>query len=206
VLGELPDSVQLAAYRIMQESLTNVVRHAGQVRAEVRLDRTDDELTVSILNAPGSTAADVRGGRGPGWDAEAGVDIRWLADRGRDERWRLLGGRPHPVRCAGRGDALLAPAITRRLIEEFVRRPAPGSTKPDMLDPLTDRECEVLVDIARGRSNSEIASLLFLSEATVKTHVTRILTKLGLRDRTQAVVLAYESGLVRAGERDGQSS
>jgi len=71
-------------------------------------------------------------------------------------------------------------------IEEFVRRPAPGSTKSDMLDPLTDRECEVLVDIARGRSNAEIASLLFLSEATIKTHVTRILTKLGLRDRTHA--------------------
>lgn len=107
------------------------------------------------------------------------------------------------VRSAARGDSLLAPVITRRLIEEFVRRPAPGSTRPEMLDPLTDRECEVLVNIARGRSNAEIATQLFLSEATVKTHVNRILTKLGLRDRTQAVVLAYESGLVRAGEGDG---
>jgi DNA-binding NarL/FixJ family response regulator len=103
------------------------------------------------------------------------------------------------VRSAARGDALLAPAITRRMIEEFVRRPPPGSTRPEMLDPLTERECEVLGEIAHGRSNAEIAGRLFLSEATVKTHVTRILTKLGLRDRTQAVVWAYEAGLVRVG-------
>ncbi|HEX3003851.1 MAG TPA: response regulator transcription factor [Angustibacter sp.] len=103
------------------------------------------------------------------------------------------------VRSAARGDAMLAPAITRRMIEEFVRRPPPGATRPEMLDPLTERECEVLGEIAHGRSNAEIAGRLFLSEATVKTHVTRILTKLGLRDRTQAVVWAYESGLVRAG-------
>jgi DNA-binding NarL/FixJ family response regulator len=104
------------------------------------------------------------------------------------------------VRAAARGDSLLAPAITRRLVEEFVRRPAPGSTRPDVLAPLTARECEVLGEMARGRSNAEIAAELFLSEATVKTHVTRTLTKLGLRDRAQAVVLAYESGLVRPGE------
>jgi DNA-binding NarL/FixJ family response regulator len=104
------------------------------------------------------------------------------------------------VRSAARGDALLAPAITRRLVEEFVRRPAPGSSRPEGLARLTARECEVLVEMARGRSNAEIAARLFLSEATVKTHVTRTLTKLGLRDRAQAVVLAYESGLVRPGE------
>ena len=104
------------------------------------------------------------------------------------------------VRAAARGDALLAPAITRRLVEEFVRRPAPGATRPERLDPLTPRECEVLAQIAHGRSNSEIARALFLSEATVKTHVTRLLTKLQLRDRAQAVVLAYETGLVRPGE------
>jgi DNA-binding NarL/FixJ family response regulator len=104
------------------------------------------------------------------------------------------------VRAAARGDALLAPAITRRLVEEFVRRPVPGR-RPEVLDPLTERELEVLAAMGRGRSNAEIAADLFLSEATVKTHVTRVLTKLGLRDRTQAVVLAYETGLVRVGDR-----
>jgi DNA-binding NarL/FixJ family response regulator len=104
------------------------------------------------------------------------------------------------VRAAARGDALLAPAITRRLVEEFVRRPAPGSGDATRLSPLTAREREVLAEVARGRSNAEIAARLFLSEATVKTHVTRTLTKLRLRDRAQAVVLAYESGLVRPGD------
>jgi len=104
------------------------------------------------------------------------------------------------VRAAARGDALLAPAITRRLVDEFVRRPAPGSGDTTRLAPLTAREREVLAEIARGRSNAEIATRLFLSEATVKTHVTRTLTKLRLRDRAQAVVLAYESGLVRPGD------
>jgi DNA-binding NarL/FixJ family response regulator len=100
------------------------------------------------------------------------------------------------VRVAAKGDALLAPAITRRLIEEFVRRPLPGSGPPAELSQLTERELEVLKLIARGLSNAEIASTLFLSEATVKTHITHVLTKLNLRDRVQAVVLAYESGLV----------
>ena len=103
------------------------------------------------------------------------------------------------VRTVASGDALLAPAITRRLIEEFVRRPPPGQRAPDELAELTDRELDVLKLIARGLSNAEIAQTLFLSEATVKTHVTRILTKLDLRDRVQAVVFAYECGLVQPG-------
>ncbi len=103
------------------------------------------------------------------------------------------------VRVAATGDALLAPAITRRLIEEFVRRPPPGSGPPTELSQLTEREFEVLKLIARGLSNAEIAAELYLSEATVKTHITHVLTKLNLRDRVQAVVLAYESGLVQAG-------
>jgi DNA-binding NarL/FixJ family response regulator len=103
------------------------------------------------------------------------------------------------VRVAAAGDALLAPAITRRLIEEFVRRPPPGSGAPLELSQLTERELEVLRLIARGLSNAEIAAELYLSEATVKTHITHVLTKLNLRDRVQAVVLAYESGLVQAG-------
>ena len=104
------------------------------------------------------------------------------------------------VRTVAAGDALLAPALTRRLIEEFVRRPPPGELVPDSLAELTGREREVLALIARGRSNTEIAAELFLSGATVKTHVNRIFAKLGLRDRVQAVVLAYETGLVRPGQ------
>ena len=106
------------------------------------------------------------------------------------------------VRVVARGDALLAPTITRRLIEQFVRRPPPGSRAPTELAELTERELDVLRLLARGFSNGEIASALFVSEGTVKTHVTHILTKLNLRDRVQAVVLAYESGLVQPGERD----
>jgi DNA-binding NarL/FixJ family response regulator len=86
------------------------------------------------------------------------------------------------------------------LIEDFVRRPAPGARSPTELNDLTERELEVLTLVARGLANAEIATRLFVSEATVRTHITHILAKLGLRDRVQAVVLAYESGLVRAGE------
>jgi DNA-binding NarL/FixJ family response regulator len=103
------------------------------------------------------------------------------------------------VRVVAAGDSLLAPAITQRLIAEFVRRPPPGSGAPTELSELTERELEVLKLIARGLSNGEIATALFVSEATVKTHVTHVLTKLKLRDRVQAVVLAYESGLVQVG-------
>jgi DNA-binding NarL/FixJ family response regulator len=104
------------------------------------------------------------------------------------------------VRVVASGDALLAPTITRRLIEEFVARPRPGARAPEALDELTDRELEVLKLVARGMSNAQIAETLVVSEATVKTHVTHILRKLDLADRVQAVVLAYESGLVRPGE------
>ena len=105
------------------------------------------------------------------------------------------------VRVVASGDALLAPTITRRLIEDFVRRPPPGSGPPAELAELSDRELEVLKLIAQGLSNAEIAAALFLSEATIKTHVTHILTKLRLRDRVQAVVLSYECGLVQPAGR-----
>ena len=105
----------------------------------------------------------------------------------------------HAVRVVARGESLLAPAITRRLVEDFVRRPPPGET-PEGLTELTDREREVLTLIGRGLSNDEIGARLFISPATVKTHVSRVLGKLGLRDRVQAVVLAYETGLVTPGE------
>jgi DNA-binding NarL/FixJ family response regulator len=103
------------------------------------------------------------------------------------------------VRTVAAGDALLAPAVTKRLVERFVRRPPPASAEREVLEELTDRELEVLRLVARGLSNSEIAGELYLSEATVKTHVTRILSKLGLRDRVQAVVHAYETGLIEPG-------
>jgi DNA-binding NarL/FixJ family response regulator len=103
------------------------------------------------------------------------------------------------IRTVTAGQSLLAPEITRRMIEEFVRQPPPASGAPAAIADLTARELEVLRLLADGRSNSEIAGALFLSEPTVKTHVTRIFSKLGLRDRVQAVILAYECGLVRAG-------
>jgi DNA-binding NarL/FixJ family response regulator len=107
------------------------------------------------------------------------------------------------IRTVAAGDALLAPTVTRRLIEEFVRRPRVGTGEASELSELTERELGVLKLIARGHSNAEIAKLLIVSEATVRTHVNRILTKLGVRDRTQAAVRAYESGLVRPGQADG---
>jgi DNA-binding NarL/FixJ family response regulator len=105
------------------------------------------------------------------------------------------------IRAVASGDALLAPSVTRRVIEEFVRRPPTSvRTLPPKFAELTARELEVLKLIARGHSNAEIATELFVSEATVKTHVAHVLMKLDLRDRVQGVVLAYESGLIQPGE------
>ena len=103
------------------------------------------------------------------------------------------------IRAVHSGDAVVAPSTTRRLIDRFVPMLPAGERPPPDLAALTEREREVLTQVARGLSNTEIAAALFVSEATVKTHVGRILAKLGLRDRVQAVVLAYETGLVRAG-------
>ena len=105
------------------------------------------------------------------------------------------------VRVVAAGDALLAPSVTRRLIEDVVSRPE-SSRDPTELPQLTDRETEVLRYLAKGLSNAEIAEALFVGETTVKTHVSHILTKLDLRDRVQAVVAAYETGLVRPGDHD----
>ncbi|MGW3952462.1 response regulator [Streptomyces sp. NPDC004752] len=105
------------------------------------------------------------------------------------------------VRVVASGDALLAPSVTRRLIADFARQRPAARGKPALrLKALTERETEVLTLVARGLSNAEIAQTLVLAEQTVKTHVSRVLTKLGLRDRAQAVVFAYESGLVAPGE------
>jgi DNA-binding NarL/FixJ family response regulator len=111
------------------------------------------------------------------------------------------------VRDAVSGEAMLSPAITGRLIASYVEAPAPSNGVPAVLTDLTDRELDVLRVIASGASNAEVAAELYLAETTVKSHVARVLAKLGLRDRLQAVVLAYECGLVRPagklGQRDG---
>jgi DNA-binding NarL/FixJ family response regulator len=104
------------------------------------------------------------------------------------------------IRVVAAGDALIAPSVTRRLLDRFAElRPPASLVMPAGMDQLTERELEVLRQMARGLSNAEIAGELYVSETTVKTHVGRVLMKLGLRDRVQAVVLAYESGLVQPG-------
>jgi DNA-binding NarL/FixJ family response regulator len=103
------------------------------------------------------------------------------------------------IRACAAGEAVVAPAVTRRLLEEIARRPVPGRAG-DRLADLTPRETEVLVLVAEGLSNAEISGRLFLSPATTKTHVSRVLTKLGARDRAQLVAIAYETGLVRPAE------
>lgn len=102
------------------------------------------------------------------------------------------------IRVVAGGESLLAPPITRRLIERFVAQPPPGE-QADVLSALSAREREVLELLARGHSNAEIAEQLFVSDATVKTHVARLFAKLGVRDRAQAIILAYETGLIRPG-------
>ncbi len=127
----------------------------------------------------------------------AGASGFLLKDIRRDEL-------PHAVRTVAAGEALLAPAATRRLLENLVRRPAhdPMPRPARRLEALTRRERETLRLVARGLSNAEIAATLVVTEHTVKTHVSRILTELGLRDRVQAAVFAYECGLMVAGESD----
>jgi DNA-binding NarL/FixJ family response regulator len=126
---------------------------------------------------------------------QAGASGFLLKDTPPDELVRAVG-------VVAAGDALLSPSITRRLIEEFAVRTPSGPPPSKALELLTERERDVLLQVARGRSNAEIAQELYVSETTVKTHVSSILSKLGLRDRVQAVVFAYESGLVAAGRTD----
>jgi DNA-binding NarL/FixJ family response regulator len=115
----------------------------------------------------------------------------------KDVRREQLGS---AIRTVAAGDSLLAPVLVRRLIEDFCKRPAPARGRPSHLIELSDRELEVLSLVARGLSNAEIGRALFLGEATVKTHIGNVLRKLGLRDRIQAVIVAYECGLVRPGD------
>nr|WP_274635608.1 response regulator transcription factor [Microbacterium bovistercoris] len=125
----------------------------------------------------------------------AGASGFLLKDAGPEQ---LIAG----IRTVAAGDMLLAPVLTRRLVEGYVRRPRTGGAGPGPLTELTDRERDVLIAIADGLSNVEIGQRLFVSEGTVKTHVSRILAKLGLRDRVQAVIAAYEHGLVEPGRPD----
>jgi DNA-binding NarL/FixJ family response regulator len=105
----------------------------------------------------------------------------------------------HAIRVVAAGEALLAPSVTRRLIAEFASRPEIRRARPEELDVLTEREREVLAEVAKGLSNDEIAEALFISPTTAKTHVSRVMQKLYARDRAQLVVIAYETGLVVPG-------
>ena len=129
---------------------------------------------------------------------EPEVPARWLKDAPADQ---LITA----VRCVAAGDALIDPSVTRRLISRFTRSIRAAAPIPELAAKLTAREMDVLRLIARGLSNPEIAAELVIEESTVKTHVGRVLTKLDLRDRVQAVILAYETGLVVADERRGAS-
>jgi len=127
------------------------------------------------------------------------MDVRMPVLNGLEATRRIVGAGPG-LGGAAAGDALLSPSVTRRLIAEFSRLGAPKAPTRERIEQLTERETEVLALVARGLSNAEIAAHLVVAEQTVKTHVSRVLTKLGLRDRAQAVVFAYETGLVRPGE------
>jgi DNA-binding NarL/FixJ family response regulator len=108
----------------------------------------------------------------------------------------------HAVRVVAAGEALLAPSVTRKVIEEFLEQPARHNSEAE-LGRLTERETEILKLLATGKSNAELARHLFVGEGTIKTHVSNVLTKLGLRDRMQAVIFAYESGLIEPGRQRG---
>jgi DNA-binding NarL/FixJ family response regulator len=193
------------------ESGIEVVGEAGDGRETIEAATTlGPDVVVMDIRMPNldgieATRRIARGGRSPRililttFDLDeyvyealrAGASGFLLKDAGADE---LI----HAVRVVAAGDALLAPSITRRLIEDYARRPAKRE-QPEALTELTPRELEVLRLLARGLSNADIARELVLGDATVKTHVARIFAKLDLHDRAQAVVLAYETGLVQPG-------
>jgi DNA-binding NarL/FixJ family response regulator len=194
----------------------DVVGQAGDGREAVDLTRTlDPDVVVMDIRMPGmdglAATAEILGGQPV--DAPRGPKVLVLTTFDLDEYvYEALGAgasgfllKDAPaadlltaVRVVAAGDALLAPSITRRLIGDFARRRRQERPRPDITATLTPRELDVLRLIARGLSNAEIAAELVLAEHTVKTHVGHVLGKLGLRDRTQAVVYAYENGLARA--------
>ena len=228
----LPGGLSLAAYRIVQEALTNVRKHAGPgAAAEVTLRYGRDELLVRVADDGRGAAGLPRYGtnvmvmdvRMPGLDGVAATreicqagerprvlilttfdldEYAFAALRAGASGFLLKSAPPeellYAIRSVHNGDSVVAPSTTRRLIGRFMPHlPAPGGL-PDQqgLAELTVREREVLAQVGSGLSNAEIAALLHISEATVKTHVGHIMAKLSLRDRIQAVVYAYETGLI----------
>jgi DNA-binding NarL/FixJ family response regulator len=187
VVGEAADGVE--AVRVVAEQSPDVVL------MDVRMPRRDGIEATRRITAAGRARVLVL----TTFDLDEYVYDAVVAGASgfllKDVRPRDLA---HAVRSVAAGDSLVAPTVTRRLLEEFVRRP-PAGRRADRLAALTELEIEVLDLMARGWSNARLAAHLVLSETTVKTHVTRILTKLGVRDRVQAVVVAYETGLVVPG-------
>ncbi|MEU7474927.1 response regulator transcription factor [Lentzea sp. NPDC042327] len=186
VVGEAGDGV--AAVELVTRLRPDVVL------MDVQMPRMDGlEATRRILSADGGTRVVIL----TTFDRE---DYLFEALRAGASGFLLKNASPEDlvdsVRVVARGDALLSPEVTRRVIARFSAPRQPARTRPP---ELTDREYEVLVELAKGASNAEIAAALYLGEATVKTHVSRVLAKLGLRDRTHAVVFAYEQGIVTPG-------
>ncbi|WP_067137642.1 response regulator [Microtetraspora malaysiensis] len=199
ILDAQPDISVVAEAGDGAEAIEAVRRHAPDVLLlDIRMPRMDgieaarvvcDETDTKVLMLTTFDQDDYV------YDAlHAGASGFLLKDVRRDD---LV----HAVRVVAAGDSLLAPAVTRRLIDDMVRRQPRPAIAPVGLDVLTDRERETLVLLGRGLSNAEIAAELVVSEHTVKTHVSNVLMKLGLRDRVQAVVAAYESGLLQPGAR-----
>jgi DNA-binding NarL/FixJ family response regulator len=188
VVGEAGDGAEAVAVARRER--------ADVVLMDVRMPRTDGIEATRLLAGPG-VADPVKVVILTTFDLDeyvyaalrAGASGFLLKDVRRDD---LV----HAVRVVAAGEALLAPSVTRRLVEDFARRPNAGAARPADLDRLTPREHEVLQLIGQGRNNAEIGAELYVGEATVKTHVGRVLMKLGLRDRVQAVIYAYEAGLV----------
>jgi DNA-binding NarL/FixJ family response regulator len=189
VVGEAGDG--LAAVALTAETRPDVVL------MDVRMPRLDGIEATRRIVASGSTARVVMLTT---FDLDEPV---FAALRAGASGFLLKDIRPadlaDAVRVVARGEALLAPTVTRRLLDRFATGLPTGSGPDRRLDPLTARETEVLTLVARALTNAEIAQRLFLTQATVKTHISAILTKLDLRDRVQAAVLAYETGLVRPG-------